>query len=94
MKCAECDGQGVAQTGPDITDEIFCDACNGSGKAKLTSPPLGVMPVAIWEDQRMADLARAIKEYIDAGLGIEKADLVGGWCSELDCMLRNASHNR
>ena len=43
-------------------------------------PPVGPMPLDIWEETRMADLARAIYSYIDYGRFDE---LVLVWVDEL-----------
>jgi len=46
----------------------------------LTKPPLGVMPQQIWMEKRAKDLARAIHQYIDAGM----YEPVDEWVEELD----------
>jgi hypothetical protein len=49
----------------------------GTDNAK---PPLGVMPQQIWMEKRAKELARAIHQYIDAGM----YEPVDEWVEELD----------
>lgn len=47
-------------------------------------PPLGVVPKSIFRQARMAELARGIHEYVEAGfVGGGYSDLLKSWCLEM-----------
>ena len=50
-------------------------------------PPLGVMPEAIFERQRVQELSRALFEYIDAGN--KDYDMLVKWSEEIQDRLQN-----
>ncbi len=42
--------------------------CPEPGEPVSVRPPLGVIPHALWIDKRKQELARAISEYVQAGM--------------------------
>lgn len=55
-------------------------------------PPLGLMPVKIWQEQRKKDVEDAILRYVVAGYAVQDC-----WIAELqtlNAILSNESHQR
>lgn len=54
----------------------------------MDTPPLGIMPRKLWDEQRMTDICDAIDRFMDAGEPVPNE-----WYSELmDLVKRNWNH--
>ena len=51
------------------------------GPFAFQKPPLGAMPEHVWKEKRVADLARAVHEYVQARQSGEQC--VKDWLDEL-----------
>lgn len=55
----------------------------------LVKPPLGIMPEAIFEQQRIQELSRAIHDYICNYDSKDKYELISKWNEELTRRIEN-----
>ena len=60
------------------------------GPVHVKKPPLGVMPVNLWKEQRIGELSRAIHDHVFVGNFDER---LSAWSRELTTLLEDVTHD-